>query len=170
MIKTRYRLEETSHSLKIQPMYHLFLSDFKWYIGILVVAGLCLPIATRHWGQNGLMISISIMALMLFYIIRDYCFRINVRYIFDKTDRTVYKTNLPFVHNKRLMSFDEMAIFTNSEPGGWTYSIGIKKKQFLKSYRISEHFGSGKKSARRQAEYEDEILSRIEVITDYNRQ
>lgn len=165
MMKDKYRLEETSHSLKIQPHYYLFQAGFRWYVAILVMVLLCLPIAQRYWRENGLIIDCIMGGLMLFYAIRDYFFKINVRYVFDKSTNTIYKTNLPFVNNKKLMNFDEMTIFTHSETGSWNYEMGIKKKQFLKSYCISEPFGSGKKSKRRQEEYENEILKKILEIT-----
>ncbi len=166
MTKDKYRLEETSNSLKVQPQYYLLKRDFKWYVVILVAVLLCIPVVERIWGRNGLIIDLIIAGLMAFYAIRDYFFKINVRYVFDSSTQSVYKTNLPFINNKRLMGFEEMVIFTNTESGDWNYAMGIKKKQFLKSYCISEPFSSGRKSDMRQSRYETEILSRIIAITN----
>lgn len=165
MVKDRYRMEETSTSIKIQPNYYLFQRDFKWYLVVLGLAIVSMPFVDRQWKMSGLMIAIIVAALMLFYIVRDYCFKINVRYVFDKATHSIYKTNLPFVNNKKMMSFDDLVIITNNEPGEWYYSMGMKKKQFLKNHRISEAFGNGKKSKIRQQEYETEILSKILDIT-----
>ncbi len=62
------------------------------------------------------------------------------------------------LEEKKLMQLDEAVIFTSSESGDWHYSLGIKKKQFLKNYKISPRFGSGKISMRWAAEYEEKIL------------
>lgn len=164
MVSERYKLEITPHSLKIQPHYYLLKRDFKWYVILLIVSVLCVPFAEKYIGEKGLIIDISIGALMLFYIIRDYFFKVHVCYIFDRPTRCIYKANPPFVNKKPIIRFDEMTISTNSEPGSWHYAIGIKQKQFLKSYSISEPFGSGEKSAKRQEEYEQQILSKIEEM------
>ncbi|PZP45822.1 MAG: hypothetical protein DI598_12870 [Pseudopedobacter saltans] len=167
MIKDRYRLEETSTSLKMQPSYYLFQKNFKLYLGLLGIAVVLIPLMKRFWGSNGLVTAIAIASIMVIYLIRDYCFRINVKYIFDKSTRSIYKTNLPFVNNKKLMNFDEMIIFTSTDSGALYYSLGIKQKQLLKSYKISESFDSGKRSEKAKVEYESEILSKILLITDY---
>ena len=164
MISDQYRLELTPHSLKIQPHYYLLKRDFKWYVAILLSAILCLPFAEKYLAEPGLVLVLSIGMLMLYFLIRDYFFKVNVCYIFDRSTRCIYKTNTPFVNKKPIIRFDEMTIFTNSESGSWQYAMGIRQKQFLKSYCISEPFGSGEKSAKRQEEYEQQILSKIEEM------
>ena len=164
MISNRYKLELTPDSLKIQPHYYLLKKDFKWYIAILLAATLCIPLAEKYLAEPGLVLVLSIGLLTLYYIIRDYFFKVNICYVFDRSTRCIYKNNSPFVNKKPIIRFDELTIFTNSELGSWQYAMGIKQKQFLKSYSISEPFGSGEKSAKRQAEYEQQILSKIEEI------
>lgn len=64
------------------------------------------------------------------------------------------------------MKLDEAIIFTSSESGDWHSSLGIKKKQFLKSYKISPNFGSEKTSRKRIKEYEEEILGPIIIFLE----
>ncbi|MBX3254013.1 MAG: hypothetical protein KF862_07735 [Chitinophagaceae bacterium] len=164
MVKDKYRLKETPRSITIQPGHYLLKRDVKWYVAGIVFAALCLPLVQRQWGENGFITGIIIIVVIASYLVHDFFFRINVRYIFDSGTQSVYRTNRPFVNHKCIMRFDEVTIFTRSETGEWYYAMGIKKKQFLKNYRLSESFGAGKKSEQRQYEYENEILARIESI------
>lgn len=160
MVKELYKFEQDSQSISIQPNYYLLKKDFKWYALILFAAVICIPVMHQRFGENGLLITASLAVLMFFYILRDYIFKINVRYIFDKSTQAIYRHNPPFPQ-KKIMSFTEMVVFTQSETGGWHYALGIKKKQFLKNYCISQEFGSGKKSDLAKNEYEQEILEPI---------
>ena len=169
MVNNRYRLELTPHSLKIQPHYYLLKKDFKWYVILLAASVLCSPFVGNYVGETGLIIDLAVGMLMLFYILRDYFLKINIRYVFDRSTRSIYKSNPPFVSNKPVIRFDEMTIFTCSECGSWYYTMGIKQKQFLKNYCISEPFDSGKKSTQRQQDYERQILSKIEELVAINQ-
>ena len=160
MINNRYRLKLTPQAISIQPHYYLLKKNFRWYINLLVAAALCLPLAEQYFGETGLVIDLGMAGTILFYMAKDYFFSINIRYIFDRSTRCIYKSNPPFAANKPIIRFNETTIFTCAECGYWYYAIGIKQKQFLKNYCISEPFGSGKKSTQQQ-EYEQQILSKI---------
>ena len=164
MVSNRYRLELTPDSLKIQPHYYLLKRDFKWYVMLLIASIISVPFAEAYLAEPGLVLVLSIGMLMLYYIFRVYFFKVNVCYVFDRSTRCIYKSNPPFVNKKPIIRFDELTIFTNSELGNWQYAMGIKQKQFLKSYSISEPFDSGGKGAKRQEEYEQQILSKIEEM------
>ncbi len=58
-----------------------------------------------------------------------------------------------------------MVIFRNTEMGSWHYSMGERKKQFVKSYIISEYFPNRKGNAALSG-FENEILRKIEQMID----
>lgn len=100
MVKELYKFEQDSQSISIQPNYYLLKKDFKWYALILFAAVICIPVMHQRFGENGLLITASIAVLMFFYILRDYIFKINARYIFDKSTQAIYRHNPPFSQKK----------------------------------------------------------------------
>lgn len=104
--------------------------------------------------------SYAIGAVLGFYCMYDYIFNTNVKFLFDKTTRSIYKINGTFF-KKRLMSFDEMTIINKTEYKTFEYAIGVKKKQFLKNYSISDTFTNSKKSKQKEQEYVEKILNPI---------
>jgi len=83
-----------------------------------------------------------------------------VQYTFDTKNNTIFRSS-PLSSRKKIMKLDEAIIFVNSEMGSWYYAVGAKKSQFVKNYKISETFGSGKKSDINQAAYDNYILANI---------
>ncbi|TZF94393.1 hypothetical protein FW781_16215 [Chryseobacterium panacisoli] len=100
-------------------------------------------------------IAIGLWSIYMIYFLSDLFFRIPVKYIFDKSEKCIYRKLLL---SKKLMNFDEMTYFVNDERGGYYYSIGKKRNQFVKNYRISNYFSGSKASERREDEYVREIL------------
>ncbi|MBO9592785.1 MAG: hypothetical protein J7599_07735 [Niabella sp.] len=157
--RDKYKVEETPQSVSLQPHYHLLKSLFWFFIAIVGTAG-AIFIFYRQLGEGGRVLGYSIVAYLILHGLYDYIFRVNVRYVFDKTGNAVYKINAPFP-KKRLMPLDQLVIFTSTEQCSWHYAMGARKKQFIKSYAISEAFGSGKKSERLLGAYEAEVLEPI---------
>ncbi|MBZ4037593.1 hypothetical protein K6T82_22720 [Flavobacterium sp. 17A] len=88
-----------------------------------------------------------------------------IRYVFDTVNDTI-SVKSPLYSEKQIMKISEAVIFVQSEMGSWHYALGAKKSQFVKNHRISEFFGSGKKSNRRQDEYEKEVLAKIDKLIE----
>ncbi|OCA68034.1 hypothetical protein BBI01_20870 [Chryseobacterium artocarpi] len=100
----------------------------------------------------------AIWIVCMGYLLFDLFFRVPVKFIFDKSERCIYKK---WMLSRKIMTFDEMAYFINEERGGYYYSIGKKRNQFVKNYRISNYFSGSKKSIEREDEYIKEILCPI---------
>lgn len=146
-------------NVSLQPNRRL-ASSLRWYAIIAVVAGLFLAIFYSRLGDVARVLCAGLIIYLAIHGLIDYLFRYNVRYEFDKGTNAVYKENPPF-GKKQIMRLDEMVIFTRSESGDWYYAMGIRKKQFLKNYKISPGFDAGKASAVRISEFEEAILSPI---------
>ncbi|RXM38172.1 hypothetical protein BOQ62_18870 [Chryseobacterium sp. CH21] len=100
-------------------------------------------------------IAIGLWSVYIIYFLFDLFFRIPVKFIFDKSEKCIYRKLLL---SKKLMNFDEMTYFVNDERGGYYYSIGKKRNQFVKNYRISNYFSGSKASNKREDEYVEKIL------------
>ncbi|UTX50953.1 hypothetical protein KIK00_19910 [Chryseobacterium sp. MA9] len=100
-------------------------------------------------------IAMILWAIYMIYFLFDLVFRVPVKFIFDKSEKCIYRKLLL---SKKLMNFDEMTYFVNDERGTYYYSIGKKRNQFVKNYRISNYFSGSKASERREDEYIKEIL------------
>ncbi|NML39559.1 hypothetical protein HHL17_20325 [Chitinophaga sp. G-6-1-13] len=148
--------------ISLQPNRRL-ASSLKWYAIIAVVTGLFLAIFYSRLGEGPVVLCSALIIYLVIQGLIDYIFRYNVRYEFDKATNAVYKENPPF-GKKQLMRLDEVVIFTKSESGDWYYAMGVKKKQFLKNYKISPGFDNGKASAVRVAEFEEGILNPIVAL------
>ncbi|MFD2554144.1 hypothetical protein [Sphingobacterium tabacisoli] len=105
------------------------------------------------------------MAVFAIQGLNDLLFRIHVRYFFDLKTRSIYRQS--FLGGKRrLMPLDEAVIFRSTVCGTWHYRLGEKRKQFLKNYRISPDFGTGKEQEKYLTAYEEEILSPIVALLE----
>ncbi|AZA80320.1 hypothetical protein EG347_19050 [Chryseobacterium sp. G0186] len=100
-------------------------------------------------------IALGLWVIYMSYFLFDLVFRIPVKYIFDKSEKCIYRKK---IIASKIMNFDEMVYFLNDESGGYYYSIGKKRNQFVKNYRISHYFSGSKASIRKEEEYIREIL------------
>ncbi|MCF3108832.1 hypothetical protein LL912_08590 [Niabella sp. CC-SYL272] len=157
--RDKYKIEETPQSVSLQPHYHL-LKSLYWFVAAIAGLAGAVYIFYQQLGEGGRVLGYSIIAYLFLHGLYDFIFRVNVRYVFDKTRNAVFKINTPFPE-KQLMTLDELVIFVSSEQCGWHYAMGARKKQFIKNYAISEDFGSGKKSERLLGAYEAEVLDPI---------
>ncbi|MDR6371889.1 hypothetical protein J2795_004573 [Chryseobacterium bernardetii] len=154
-IRDRYKFEENGSEISFMPNYS-FLRTLVWWLGLGILA---LPVILYYFkgkvSGDQFKIAIGLWAIYMIYFLFDLLFRIPVKYIFDKSEKCIYRKLLL---SKRLMNFDEMTYFVNDERGGYYYSIGKKRNQFVKNYRISNYFSGSKASDRREDEYIKEIL------------
>ncbi|WP_228445954.1 hypothetical protein [Chryseobacterium gleum] len=157
-IRDRYRFEENGSEISFMPNYG-FLRTLIWWLALGVIA---LPLIICFFidkiSGDQFKITIGLWTIYMIYFLFDLFFRIPVKYIFDKSERCIYRKLLL---SRKLMNFDEMTCFVNDERGGYYYSIGKKRNQFVKNYRISNYFSGSKASERREDEYIKEILGPV---------
>ncbi|BFO66558.1 hypothetical protein NK356_15405 [Chryseobacterium sp. S0630] len=154
-IRDRYKFEENGSEISFMPNYS-FLRILVWWLVLGIIA---LPVIIYYFmdkmSGDQFRITMGLWAVYMIYFLFDLFFRIPVKYIFDKSEKCIYRKLLL---SKKLMNFDEMTYFVNDERGGYYYSIGKKRNQFVKNYRISNYFSGSKASERREDEYIKEIL------------
>lgn len=156
-IRDRYKFEENASDISFMPNYN-FLRTLVWWLALGVIA---LPVILYYFkGKTGdqFKIAMGLWTIYMIYFLFDLLFRVPVKYIFDKSEKCIYRKLLL---SKKLMNFDEMTYFINDERGGYYYSIGKKRNQFVKNYRISNYFSGSKASGRREGEYIEKILCPI---------
>lgn len=133
-----------------------FLRTLVWWLALGIIA---LPVIIYYFmdkmSGDQFIIAMGFWSVYMMYLLFDLLFRIPVKFIFDKSEKCIYRKLLL---SKKLMNFDEMTYFVNDERGGYYYSIGKKRNQFVKNYRISNYFSGSKASNKREDEYIQEIL------------
>lgn len=161
-IREKYKIEETASAFSLQPQR--FLVTTLWYnIVGMIACGIILLLFFNRLSEGVRILLVALMLYCVGYVFYTVLFRLSVRYSFDKASNSVLKRSL-FSAEKKIMRLDEAVIFQSSEPGRWHYSLGVKRAHFIKSHVISEYFSSGKNSERRQKEYEEVVLNRIEKM------
>lgn len=155
-IKEKLKFEITSHSISLQPNRKI-LTDFIWDMVGMAVLILIVLLFNEKLGEGGRFCCIAIITFIIAHLLLTVLFRLPIRYTFDKCNNAIFRENKLF-GRRQLMALNEAIIFTRSESGEWYYSLGKKRQQFLKSYKISPTFGSGKASQKRAEEYQEEIL------------
>lgn len=157
-IRDRYKFEENGSEISFMPNYN-FLRTLVWWLVLGVIA---LPVIMYYFmdkmSGDQFKIAMGLWTIYMIYFLFDLLFRIPVKYIFDKSEKCIYRKLLL---SKKLMNFDEMTYFVNDERGGYYYSIGKKRNQFVKNYRISNYFSGSKASDRREGDYIEKILCPI---------
>lgn len=157
-ITDRYKFEENGSEISIMPNYS-FLRTLVWWLAFGMIALLVIIYYFMDkMSADQFKIALIVWGIYMSYFLFDLFFRIPVKYIFDKSEKCIYKK---WMLSKKIMTFDEMTYFINDETGGYYYSIGKKRNQFVKNYRISNYFSGSKASDRRQEEYITEILCPI---------
>ncbi|EEI89726.1 hypothetical protein HMPREF0765_4631 [Sphingobacterium spiritivorum ATCC 33300] len=155
-IRDKLRFEDTSDSISLQPNRRIVSSLLCYAVAVMITV-VVLNLFVQQLGDGGRILCLSIIIYFILHGLYDILFRLHVRYIFDRYNRVVYRENPPFGRRK-LMKFDEAVIFINADSGCWHYSLGIKKKQFLKNYKISPNYSKRKVCERESMEFEEEIL------------
>lgn len=154
-ITDRYKFEENGSEISFMPNYH-FLRTLVWWLAFGIVA---LPVIIYYcrdkMSADQFKIVWIVWGIYMIYFLFDLIFRVPVKYIFDKSEKCIYRRQ---VLSRKIMDFDEMTYCINDESGGYYYSIGKKRNQFVKNYRISNYFSNSKASNRREDEYIEKIL------------
>ncbi|MDR2284902.1 MAG: hypothetical protein LBE37_16935 [Sphingobacterium sp.] len=163
-IKEQLKFKNSLEGITLQPNRKL-ASSIRWAAIAIALTGAILLIFSTKIGIGGRIICIAIMAVFAIQGLTDFLFRIHVRYSFDLRTQSIYRQNLLW-DRRRLMKLDEAVIFRSATCGIWHYSLGEKRKQFLKNYKISPDFGTGKEQEKYIAAYEDEILSPIITLLE----
>lgn len=163
-LSDKYNFQQKPDSISLHPTKSLQKLSQYFLIGIFIAA-LILPFFKDVIGE---VLYYSIYVLLGYSCIHslyDILIRAKICYTFDLKNNAVFRDS-PIGSKKKIMTLEEAVIFVNSEMGSWHYRLGAKKSHFIKSYTISENFGSGKKSENRQKEYEDQILAKIYTIIE----
>lgn len=166
-IRERYNIEERTNILVLYPN-KTSLQLSKWFL-----AGILAGIGVLFFQENYLEESMrwAICILLLYFVLHslyDIMIGSKIHYIFDASANAVSKQSPLFVR-KKIMKLNEAVIFTHSEMGSWYYALGADQSQFVKNYRISEGFSSGRKSLAIQKEYENLILRKIDELIEISR-
>ncbi|WP_228458611.1 hypothetical protein [Chryseobacterium aureum] len=154
-IRDRYKFEENGSEISFMPNYS-FLRTLVWWLalGVLALPAIIYYFRDKMSGDQ-FKIAIGLWTVYMIYFLFDLFFMIPVKFVFDKSEKCIYRK---LYFSRKLMHFDEMTYFVNDERGGHYYSIGKKRYQFVKNYRISNYFSGSKASERKEDEYIKEIL------------
>lgn len=157
-ITDRYKFEENGSEISFMPNYSSLSALIWWLVLGIIVFPAIMYYFIDQMSADAFRVVFAIWIVCMGYLLFDLFFRVPVKFIFDKSERCIYKK---WMLSRKIMTFDEMAYFINEERGGYYYSIGKKRNQFVKNYRISNYFSGSKKSVEREDEYIKEILCPI---------
>lgn len=158
-IKDKLRYEISGNKISLQPNRNL-LSSLIWFVAIILATIIALVIFWPRLEEGWLILGMVLIIYFSVHGLIDAVFRLRMRYVFDGDTKKVYKES-PVFGRKSLLDFEEAVFFVKSEADRWYYAMGAKKKQFLKNYKVSPTFGSGKSSEQKAQQFEDEILNPI---------
>ncbi len=158
-MKEKYRFSQNSEEITIQPYFAYKMKVWILFVLSALVFGI-IPYVGDTVSYDVRTTAYAIAGVMTAVALYDYLFRIHVKFLFDKRTSSIYKINGPLLKS-RLMSFDEMTIINTTQHGEMEYAIAPKKNQFVRNYSISDSFGSGAKSLKREEVYIEEILNPI---------
>lgn len=150
----RYKFEDNGSEISFMPNYN-FLRTLRWWLGAGILAIPVLYYFRGMLSENTVTIISVIWGIYMVYFLWDLLFKVPVKYIFDKREKSIYRK---LFLTKKIMSFDEMTYFINDESGAYYYVIGKKRNQFVKNYRISDYFSGSKSSRIKEEEFLDKIL------------
>ncbi|SHF20045.1 hypothetical protein [Chryseobacterium vrystaatense] len=158
----RYKFEDNGSEISFMPNYS-FLHTLKWWLAAGVIAAAVIFYFKNILSEKFFIIAAALWVVYMGYFLLDLIFRVPVKYIFDKREKSIYRK---LYFTKRIMGFDEMTYFINEETGGYYYVIGKKRNQFVKNYRISKYFSGSKSSRLKEGEFLDQILYPVLNVLD----
>jgi len=161
-IREKYNIQEGPNTFSLFPNKPS-VNLSKWFLAGIVVALVALFCFQNYFSEE---MKWALSILLVYFIVHswyDISIRAKIQYTFDTVSDTIYKKN-PLYSKKKIMKLSEAVIFVQSEMGSWHYALGAKKSQFVKNHRISEGFSSGRKSDKRQDEYEKFVLLKIDKL------
>lgn len=94
------------------------------------------------------------------YALYDFLFKVNLTYVFDRSDRQVY-LKIPGLFSRKLMAFEQVCLLTESLNCDLHYVLSNKKDKYGKNYLISDAFPDTRKGNKEQAQFEAEIYTVI---------
>lgn len=150
----RYKFRENGSEISFMPNYN-FLHALVWWLLLGIIAAPVIYLCMDYMSRDNFLIALIAWGLYVAYFLFDLIFRIPVKYIFYKSEKSIYRKT---IFGRKIMNFDEMTYFVKSEGGGYYYAIGKKRKQFVKNYRVSNYFSNSKPSQKREDEYLENIL------------
>lgn len=162
-LSDRSQLQETPSTLLISPFYHA-KAKLKWYVLIISLSGCCAYLLERD-SQMLLTVSLALFLITAWFLFKDLVIYIPTKYIFDVSANAVDQVRL--FRRRKIMNLDEVVIFQSSEIGTWHYAMGQKRRQFVKSYIISENFASKTALQAQAIPYEREIVDRIRWLAEH---
>lgn len=163
-IRERYNIGYTINTFTLHPNKTSQQLSYWFLAGI--IAGLAVLVLLENYLDEVLYWAIcTLLIYFALYSLYDIKIGSKIHYIFDVSTNAVYKKN-PLFSRKKIMKLDEAVIFVHSEMGSWYYALGADKSQFVKNYKISEAFSSGRKSSEIQKAYENFILQKIDQLIE----
>jgi hypothetical protein len=163
-IRERYNIEETLHTFSINPQKPS-LNQSWWFLVGIAAGLLALLLFFNDLGEEMCWVIGIFLIYFFIHFLYDIQIASKIQFTFDARNNAVYKTSW-LISKKKIMNLDDAIIFVQSEMGSWYYALGAKKSQFIKNYRISEGFSSGRKSDERQDAYENLILVKISTLLE----
>jgi len=161
-IQEKYNIEETLNTFSLCPKKPSLA--MAWWFLVGIIAGILVLSFFDHRLDEAMRWAIYIlMGYFVLHSLYDIQIGSKIRYTFDAKENAVYKSS-PLRSKRKIMKLEEIVIFVYSEMGSWYYALGAQKKQFIKSYIISEGFSSGKKSETKQEAFENFVLMKIDKL------
>lgn len=160
--RDQYRFTDNGSEISFMPNYSS-LRALRWWLGAGILAIPVMYYFRNTLSEKTIIIITSIWVVYMGYFLLDLLFRVPVKYIFDKREKSIYRR---LFLTKKIMSFDEMTYFINDESGAYYYVIGKKRNQFVKNYRISNYFSGSKASRVKEEEFLENILYPVLDVLD----
>ncbi|MBP1223062.1 hypothetical protein [Flavobacterium sp. 1355] len=163
-IQEKYNIQETANTFSFCPKKPTLAMSWWFLVGIIV--GIVILLFFNNLLDQAMRWAIYIlMGYFVLHTLYDIQIGSKIRYTFDTNENAVYRSS-PLRAKTKIMMLDEIVIFIHSEMGSSYYALGAKKRQFIKSYIISEGFSAGKKCEIKQHAYENFVLMKIDKLQD----
>lgn len=163
-IQEKYNIQETVNTFSFCPKKPTLAMSWWFLAGI--IAGIVILLFFDNLLDQAMRWAIYIlMGYFSLHSLYDIQIGSKIRYTFNANENAVYKSS-PVGAKRKIMRLDEVVIFIHSEMGSSYYALGAKKRQFIKSYIISEGFSGGKKCEINQLAYENFLLMKIDKLQD----
>ena len=97
------------------PNYN-FLHALVWWLLLGIIAAPVIYLCMDYMSRDNFLIALIGWGLYVAYFLFDLIFRIPVKYIFYKSEKSIYRKT---IFGRKIMNFDEMTYFVKSEGGGY---------------------------------------------------
>lgn len=89
----KYKLEISSFELSIKP-YFAYLTKIKWFAAISITLACAIRFVKDKVNYDVWTMGYVITGILAFYVVYDFLFNANVKFLFDKNTKSIYKINL----------------------------------------------------------------------------